>query len=216
MKTNLPTPFGEIIESTLTEWKVACWHRDIAPAFASPVVAQRGDTTIFGIIIGMQTGSIEPGRSPFAFQKTEEELMRDQPHIFSLLQTTCRCIVLGYRQHEKTYYQIPAHPPKIHAFVRPASDRELQLFFAHTAYAHMLLNNEALALSGGEIMLALFKHLHEKNLLTERHIHQCAHLFSMLSGNDYRTLKLFLQRVEHMLSVRTAVIPAAIEQTDSI
>ena len=193
-------PFGEIIESSLTEWKIHCWRWDATPAFASPVIVTRDALTLFGIVFHVQTGSIEPGRSPFAYQKTEEELMRDQPHIFSLLQTTCRCAVIGYAEHEKNYHQIPSHPPKIHAFVRLASDEELKRIFSGTAYAYMLFNNETLAPLHRELMLALFKQLRGKKLLTDAHIRECIHVFSMALRHDYRTLKMFLQRLEAMLS----------------
>lgn len=192
--------FGEVVESSLPSWKAHCWLWDSMPAFGSLVVTTQGPLTLYGIITHVQTGSIDPGRYPFPYQKTEEELRRDQPQIFALLQTLVSCLTLGYQEEGTIYYQLAPYPPKIHSFVRLASRQEMTAFFAEPLYVHLLGNAGQGLFSLDELLLALLKQLFQNQLLTPAHIDRFIATFSIMSGNDYRKLKLFLQRMEKLIN----------------
>lgn len=192
--------FGEVIESSLSGWKVHCWQWDTMPAFGSLVVTVQEHITLFGIVTHVQTGSIDAGRYPFPYQKTEEELRREQPQIFALLQTIVSCLTVGYKEHINMYYQLAPRPPKIHAFVRLADRQELDLFFAEALYVHLLCNAAPSMHSPDELLLAILKQLFHNNLLTSSHIDTFIATLSLIAGNDYRKLKLFLQRMEKLIA----------------
>ncbi len=191
--------FGEVIESSLSSWKVHCWKWDSMPAFGSLVVTLQEHIKLFGIVTQVTTGSIDASRYPFPYQKTEEELHREQPQIFALLQTHVSCLTLGYKEHTNMYYQLAPRPPKIHAFVRLADHEELQLFFAEALYVHLLCGASQNLFSLDELLLALLKQLFHNNLLTPTHIDTFIATLSIIAGNDYRKLKLFLQRLEKLI-----------------
>jgi hypothetical protein len=204
--------FGEIVEGSLQSWKACCWHWDILPPFGSLLVTSHGSLTLFGVVAHVQTGSIDPGRYPFPYQKTEDELKREQPHIFALLQTLVSCITLGYQEENRLYYQLPPYPPKIHAFARQATLEELTAFFSNISYVHLLCAAAAQFVSREELALALLKYLADRQALTPEHVNRFISAFSSLSGHEYRTLKFFLQRVEALLSVSS---PESINQSVS-
>jgi hypothetical protein len=200
MLANQNKQFAEIIESSLLGWLAQSWQWDTFPTFGSLVVIENKKRLLFGIVHQIQTGSMDPVRYPFAYQKTEEELLREQPQIFEFLKTTFSCLTLGYKQNHKIFYQLAPEPPKIHSFVALANKEYIQEFFAHNNYLHTLfgLSNQLFNLD--ELLLALLKNLHDQNILSEDSLQSFIQTFSLLIGNDYRRLKLFLQRVEPLFN----------------
>jgi len=202
-------PFGEIIDSSLQVWKVHCWQWDIMPALGSLVVAECNNQKLFGLVAQISTGSIDQGRQPFPYQKTEEELKREQPQIFALLQTQAVCITLAYssntprsnNQDRTLYYQLPDYPPKIHAFARPASLEEVNYFFTSTGYLHLLASSSISFLPIEDILLALLKYYAEHCTLSTDYLDSFISSYSLLIGNDYRRLKIFLQRLEPLANL---------------
>lgn len=192
--------FAEIIESSLTGWLAQSWQWDDFPAFGSMVTITTKKRVLFGIVHQIKTGSMDPVRYPFAYQKTEEELLAEQPQIFEFLKTTFSCLVLGYREAGKIMYQLAPEPPKIHAFVEPIENDLFKEFFYSNRYLHVLfgLSNQVVNLD--ELLLAILKQLEKYNILSKEKIEQFIEAFSLLNGNDYRRLKLFLQRVEAMIN----------------
>jgi HAS barrel domain len=189
-------PFAEIIESSLTGWLAQSWQWDDFPSFGSLVCVENKNRILFGIVHQIQTGSMDPVRYPFAYKKTEEELLKEQPQIFEFLKTTFSCLIIGYREKSRIHYQLAPEPPKIHSFISGISSELCKEFFAHDNYLHLLfgLSNQLFNLD--ELLLALVKNLANNKLLTEKKLEQIIDSYSLLTGNDYRRLKLFLQRVE--------------------
>lgn len=197
MNTN--KPFAEIIESSLNNWVAQSWQWNNFPAFGSIVTISSNHRTFFAIVHQVNTGSMDPSRSPFPYQKTEEQLLAEQPQIFEFLKTTFSCLPLGYMEKGVLYYQLAPEPPKIHAFVQHATvDQVKQLFYSHR-YLHLLfgLSNELINLD--ELLLAVLKYQTSIGMLSEEKIKAFMQTYSLLTGNDYRRLKLFVQRVEPLL-----------------
>lgn len=189
-------PFAEVIESSLSGWLAQSWKWDHFPAFGSLITIEEKKRTLFGIVHEVKTGSMDPVRYPFAYQKTEEELLKEQPQIFEFLKTTFSCQAIGFRENGKTLYQLAPEPPKIHSFIQKATKEQCQLFFSDERYLHVLFGSTNQIMNLDELLLALMKQLSDLELLSDTRIEQFTHAFSLLSGNDYRRLKLFLQRAE--------------------
>lgn len=193
--------FAEIIESSLNIFKAQTWQWDNIPKYANLVKIKDKNRIIFGLIHNIQTGSLDPNRTVVAYQKTHQELLRDQPQIFEFLQTTFSCITLGYLQDNKIIYQLAPEPPKIHAFVSLASDEEIKSFFSNEQYLHVLFCFSNLLFSMDELLLSLLKNLSDLNALSEENVVKFIETFSILTGNDYRRLKIFLQRAQNIIKI---------------
>jgi hypothetical protein len=223
--------FAEIIISSLQQWTAQSWQWNDRPDFASLMVVQDGQRTIFGLVYAIQTGSWQTERTPFPYQKTEEELLRDQPHIFEFLQTTFTCLTVGFQpdiSHSPTLspvrslrvtdgggsiekleqgikavvqmtYQFAPQPPKIHAFVRRATKDEAQAFFADDRYLTMIFaaHNEQCNLD--ELLLAILKNRSNSQQLSQDQFKKFIDTYCLLTGNDYRRLKLFLHRAQPVI-----------------
>jgi len=193
--------FAEVVESSLHDWRAQCWQWDTFPSFGSIVTIKSGLRTIFGIVHQVKMGSIDPTRYPFAYQKTEEELMQEQPQIFEFLKTTFSCITIGYLQGGKNYYLLSPQPPKIHTFVAHATTEESKQFFASDAYLHLLFGLSGQIFNLEELLLAMIQYQSTLNILSKEKINNFIETFSLLTANDYRRLKLFLQRVEPLFNM---------------
>ncbi len=196
-----PRPSAEVIESSLNSFLAQSWHWDAPPSFGSLVTVAGKKRTIFGVIQQVQTGSSDPQRQAFAYQKTHEELMTEQPQIFELLRTTFSCMTLGYQEKGHIFYLLAPEPPLIHSFVTPAAPELARQFFAHEGYMHLLFGQTGQMCNLDELLLAILAQHKQLGILTPERINKLMQIFSVLTANDYRRLKLFLQRVEPLCSL---------------
>lgn len=199
---NHPThkAFAEVIESSLGSFLAQSWQWDAFPSFGSIVTIETKQRIVFGIVHEVKTGSMDSMRYPFPYQKTEEELLLEQPQIFEFLKTTFSCLTIGYKQNGKIFYLLTPEPSKIHAFVAPASKALCAQFFDSDMYLHLLFGMSNQILNLDELLLATLKHQVELGILTKERLTKFVETFSLLTGNDYRRLKLFLQRAAPLVS----------------
>ena len=190
--------FAEVIESSLTGWLAQSWRWDTFPSFGSLITIEEKKRTLFGIVHQVQTGSMGPIRYPFPYKKTEEELLQEQPQIFEFLKTTFSCIIVGYEEKHSITYLIAPEPPKIHSFISHTSAEKSKNFFSCPRYLHLLFTHSAHIFNIDELMLALLKNHVTLNILTKEKLNTFMQTYSLLTGNDYRRIKLFLQRAEHI------------------
>jgi len=194
-------PFAEVIESSLHGFLAQSWDVNRVPSFGSLMGISTSKRTMFGVVHQIQTGSMDPGRHPFAYQKTEEELRKEQPQIFEFLKTTFATIILGYKNKQGTIsYLFAPEPARIHAFVYPVHLETCRQFFMSTQYMHALFGLSSSVFNLDELLLAIVSYQSSLGILSRAALLDFITTFSLLSGNDYRRLKLFLQRVEPLVS----------------
>ena len=193
-------PFAEIIESNNNKYLAQTWDPKFSPKFGNLIQTNSNNIKIFGIITSIQTGSQDPMRYPFTYKKTEEELLKDQPQIFEFLKTTFDVQIVGHQlighqltghqSSEKILYSLPSIPPKIHSFVKNADSQATKNFFSKTNFLPLLFNSKITNLD--ELLLAIIDNIQPTKNFLEKF---CSN-FSLLSGNDYKRLKLFLKRIQ--------------------
>ena len=192
--------FAEVIQSSLQEWTAQTWKWDNFPQFGHIVKIEGQKRTLFGVVYQTQTGSLDPIHTTVAYKKTEEELKAEQPQIFEFLKTTFSCLTIGYEEKGKIFYQRSPEPPKIHAFVSTVTTDEAKKLFRNNSYLHLLFGNENKIGSIDELLLAILKFKSSSINLNSDQISSFAKDFSLLTGNDYRRLKIFLQRAQNILN----------------
>lgn len=194
--------FGEVVESSLREWVAQSWQWNKFPEFGSIVAIEDKEVNLFGIVHHIQTGSIDSNRQPFTYQKTEEELLQEQPQIFELLKTNFSCLVLGYQENGSFFNMYAPKPAKIHSFVRQATLPEIQHAFKSSQYLQLIFSQSGTISSLDELLLALLKNLTTLNIMQNDNFEEFIQTFSLLTKNDYCRLKLFLQRIEPILKLK--------------
>ncbi len=187
--------FAEIIESSISNFTAQSWQWNFFPNFGSLVQVETKRHMTLGIVTQIQTGSMDPMRYPFAYQKTEEELMTEQPQIFEFLKTTFKVQIVGYLKEKKISHLLPSQPCQIHAFVRNALKETENAFFKNADFMNLLFSFSSDITNLDELLLAILQQLKNKNMLNIEKLDNICKTFSLLTGNDYRRLKLFLKRV---------------------
>jgi hypothetical protein len=191
--------FAEIIESSLQGFIAQSWQWDTCAPFGSMVLVESHGRLLFGIVHQVQTGSMDSSRYPFPYKKTEQELLQEQPQIFEFLKTTFSCLVIGYQERGRLHYLFAPEPAKIHSFVRPLPVDIGKQFFHNNNYLHLLFSSASAIAAMDELLLAMLAYQATLNVLTVEKVTSFAQTFSLLTGNDYRRLKLFLQRAELLI-----------------
>lgn len=185
--------FSEIIESSLNNWIAQSWQWNKYPAHGSLVALDTLDKTFFAIVYNVRMGSTDPNRMPFTYQKTEEELLADYPHIFEFLKTTFDCLPIGYKEGNSIFHLLPPEPAKIHSFVRLMYNEEKAQFIKNFDFMPLIFNSKLLG-DIDELLLAMIKDLKASGNFNESVMNNFIENFSLLSGNDYRRLKIFVRR----------------------
>src|SRR3989304_9697313 len=170
MKQTNNKAFAEVIESSLDGWLAQSWQWDQFPSFASLVTVAQTERTLVGIVHQVKTGSMDPMRYPFPYQKTEEELLAEQPQIFEFLKTTFSCLPLGYQERGTMHYLLAPEPPQIHSFVSPMPQDLCKQFFYNDNYLHVLFGLSSQVFNLDELLLAILKLQTELGILSEKKI----------------------------------------------
>lgn len=193
--------FAEVVESSVNSFTAQCWKWDNFPNFGSLILVEEKEKTLLGLVTNISTGSLDANRYPFTYQKTLEELQEEQPQIFEFLKTTFKVLVVGYIENSKIRYLLPPTPAKIHSFVSFPSKKVINDFFSSFDFLHLIFSNEAVIINIDELLLALLHYLSNEGLLNELKLIEFSDRLSLLTGNDYRRLKLFLYRAQQLINL---------------
>jgi hypothetical protein len=186
---------GEVVNSSLSQWSTQAWQWDNCPEFGSVVVLESDEVHIFGVVYYIRTGSDDPTRQTFAYQKSEQELRQEQPQIFEFLKTEFSCVPLGYKVGNNFTYAMPMRPPKIHAFVRLATASELAELSSNVGIVQALFSQYTKIDYFEELLLAFIRYLKQYSLVSRQLLLQISEHLSLVTASDYRRLKLFMDRV---------------------
>lgn len=188
--------FGEIVVSSLTSWTIQCWDLEGYPNFGSLIQADYNGNQNFGIVCDIQTGPKDANRTPFSFGKTIEQLKQEQPHIFQLLHSMVTCIPIGYFQEDAVIREIPKRPAPIHTFTKICPPHTMKKFFDNASWVNTFFSLAGKNPLFDELLVATIRQAYENKSLDKGGLHNIVDVFSLLTHDDYRKLKIFLQRIE--------------------
>ena len=199
MNLNNKTFCAEVISSNLGQVTIVAWQHDQPFAYGSLVAIEQSTKIIYAVISGTMIGSDDPSRKPFAYKLSKEELAHQQPQIFSVIQTTMTGMVVGYEQGDTICHMVAPEPAEIHSFVRPATSQEVQRFVIKPTYLQLLFSANSALNNVDELLLALVRYLKSQSALSPSSLQDLVGTYSLLTGNDYRRLKLLLSRMQQLL-----------------
>ncbi len=197
---------AEVIESNIRSFVAYAWRWDSYPSFGSLVFAPYESISVLGCVTHIETGSLDPSRHPIAYQKTESELLAEQPQIFELLRTVFTVHILGYYQHpkkEESYgnilYAMAPRLCKIHNFVGICSSTMHEYFFQKSDYLHLLFASSLPDHIIDDLLIAIITHLITQKIDVSPIIRAICEQFPLFVGNDYRRMKRFLKRITPLI-----------------
>ncbi len=125
---------AEITSSSITKIVAECSQKSQQnenaprPRFGSFVCieSQTYDIKYLGIVYDITTTPMDNVHKTIAFGMTREQLQKEQPQIFSLLQTNIHALLIGFIRNKKGFGYLPPQPPDLHEFVYPATKDDLE------------------------------------------------------------------------------------------
>lgn len=191
--------FSEIIDSSLTTATALCWQWDVMPEFGSLVSIDNQDGLIIGLVAGIQTGSSDPSRVPFAYKKTIEELKKEQPQIFMFLQTTLTIQLIGWvdKKTSKLCYRLPSKPPLIHSFVSELPFELATSFLSQPDFLHLLKFFDESTLDEALLTLLHRSYLDKKISMSE--VQALVTQYARHVGSDFKRFRSFCSRLEGLI-----------------
>ena len=133
--------FGEVVEASVERLVGQCHRLYEAPPLGA--LARAGDS-IFAVVDGVSTASIDPGRQVIARgtdAESEEDIYAEHPQLERLLRTEVTLTVIGYEDGERIFQHLPPQPPRIHTFLHRCSDDEARRFMERTDFLALLLSS---------------------------------------------------------------------------
>lgn len=192
---NKPVFFAEVIESYLTHFKAQCWDYAYVPPYGSLAVIEQDGLAFYALVHQSFTGTDNMVYAVQAYQKTEEELKRDQPQIFELLKTTFNAVIIAHKQESVVCFSSAPVPAKSHAFVRLATDQELICFVHDFGYLSILFG-QVNQVNIDELLVAFVAILQQKKLVFEIDLIELLHTYLLLCSNDYRRVRFLAKRLQ--------------------
>lgn len=188
--------FGETGACNTASWQILCWDLEQSLPCGALVTTTIGDRLLYGLVIDQSIHTDHASHSMASFALPPAQLRQQHPEIFAFLKRTARCIAVGYQYENGVLHVLPPEPPRPHAFVQLATSEQVRLFFQCPDFLSILFAQQEIA-NIDELLLAILVRLKEQQLL-EQFIEPFIEQYSLLIGNDYRRLKLFLQRAERI------------------
>ena len=136
-----PQRFGEVVETSTTQFLAQCYELNVAPPLGSLV--RVGDAPqVYAITANVETTSLEPGRTAIALgqaETSEEDVYRHNPQLPRLLNTRFQGLIVGYVQDGAVYQRLPPSPPRLHSFAYLCAPREVLGFTQRLDFLPILL-----------------------------------------------------------------------------
>jgi len=186
-------PIAEVIESSSTEIRAQCWELGASPPLGA-IVRVASAPVSFALVYQISIQSLDPGRRPVAYGKTEEELHRDQPQIFELLKTEFTAILIGHQEGVQIRPILPPQPPRIHGFVYPAQAEEVRALTARPEYLRRLLCSPLPSVD--ELIVACSRQLLAVHPDKNAFLLAVGKELASLLAEDYERLKAILRRID--------------------
>jgi hypothetical protein len=178
-----------------------------APPFGSWVeVATQDGTVLYALVSHAETGSVEPGRQAVALGRSHDELRREMPHVFELIRTTFRAVVLGYWDgrsraadgEPRVHQTLPPRPAALHDFVRCCAPDAVARLGAPYDFLRSLALFPDPAVPADDLLAAVLRGLrraHGEGDAGNRAVLAAGRALARLLHDDHERLQSILRRV---------------------
>ena len=191
--------FGEIVESSLYSFTVKCWQWDNSASFGSLVVAVDSEKKVYGIVYKIKTESFNPIQTGTTYQKTENQMKEEFPHVFEFLETTCEILILGYQNHENEIInQYPSKLIKLYSFVSRAQEEEIINFLKKDSYVYLLTKHTFAIEHIEELLYAIIKIQKSLNIFAENRCISLLTQYATSQNISYVQLRHMVSKIEQL------------------
>jgi hypothetical protein len=190
---------AEVLESSLTLWHAASVDIYRYPGFGSLLTIPSEAGKLYALVSGVTVASADAVHTPIPMGLLREELALLHPESRVHTRVTLACSAVGYQlQQSVILYQLPAHPPALHALVYEATDAEYCQFFLTEQYVPMIMYHQAAGAFRDELLLAIVAQRQRRMPLSAPQLEQFVAAVAPFFASDYSRFRQLLQRVERI------------------
>jgi hypothetical protein len=194
--------FAEVIESSIYQIDGICWNRENRPRLGQLIKIKHESLTLIGCVTETLTESIDPIKTPIAYQMTEEELREEQPQIFEFLVSKFKARIIGLWQEEEMIFSSPEKPVNNHSFISDIDNNFAGKIINDPEFFHMLLAGDAPCNQGfDELLLSIFRQLSQSGPASQHLMESFYNLYRTLLKNDAYRVRHFFKRLSKIIKV---------------
>src|SRR5688500_7898153 len=121
-------PIAEVVAADSQLVEAECHTLYEAPAFGSFVRIDCVGSGVsqYAVVTRVATGPFDSSRIVQAHRLAPGELEQRKPHLTTLLRTTFQARIVGYGNESGQTAGTPPQPARLHCFVYPAADGQIQ------------------------------------------------------------------------------------------
>ncbi len=136
--------FGEVLESSTTQFTIGCLELYQAPALGSLVRAKssKGEGWVYGLVAHVETGSEPPGGYVSVRSRdgiADEDIYKEFPDLAAVMRTRLQALVVGFHDGDTVHHYLPPAPPPLHYSVYTCDDAEVIAFTERLGYLRTVL-----------------------------------------------------------------------------
>jgi len=193
--------FGEVLESSTTQFTVGCLELYQAPALGSLVRAHlatsAGDGWVYGLVAQVETGSEPPGGYVAVRSRedlADEDIYREFPDLAAVMRTRLQALVVGFHDGQTVRHYLPPAPPPLHYSVYACDAAEVTAFTGRLDYLRMVLAGLPEA-QADEVLAASIREACRARSDAEAFVLRAGREVARLLQDDYDRLRAILQRI---------------------
>lgn len=114
---NHEQPLGEVTTAATRSFEAVTHEVFVPPRFGSFVRVGRNGSALYGVVSNVRTQPFGDNRRAIAFRLPWEELVKEQPQITELLDTTFEVATVGFSDDQGLHHYLPPFPPRVHEAV---------------------------------------------------------------------------------------------------
>lgn len=212
--------FGEVLESSTTQFTVGCLELYQAPALGSLVRARcrvrrpsvgeevadsTGEGWVYGLVAQVETGSEPPGGYVAVRSReglADEDIYREFPDLASVMRTRLQALVVGFCESasppegsgDGIRHYLPPAPPPLHYSVYTCDDAEVAAFTQRLGYLRTVLAGLPEP-QADEVLAASIREACRARPDAEAFSLRAGREVARLLKDDYDRLRAILQRI---------------------
>lgn len=197
----MDSQIAEVVETASTEYIAQCLESEdlsfpVMPAFGSWVkaIADLSNYVTYGVVYHASTMPIDSIHRAVALGLSLQELREQQPHIFAMLKTEIRVVILGFRTERDIHQFLPPQPPQIHQGVYACSSSEIVSFTENLEFLRTICQMGNAPVD--QLLAAVLRHTYQVRCGDRPWLVAAGRKLSILLKDDYDRLGAILGQIQ--------------------
>ncbi|ACF13204.1 conserved hypothetical protein [Chloroherpeton thalassium ATCC 35110] len=188
---------GEVVSSNTVSFSAVIPDSSSAQAvlpvqFGDLIKVETESVFAYAVVYYIEHAPTDSHRKVFPHGRTKDELRREMPQVFELIQTSFHALMVGYEQNNFLRQGLPPQPPGLHDFVFHTTSEEQKAFFDKGfSYLRIFMNSKDV--QPDELLVSFLRKYF--SIIEKRKLVAIGKELSYLVDDDHRRLEQILERI---------------------